>query len=51
MWDQTGAFVLKSMGDESMGWWSEGDSWPSILDEFVVYVREKKGAGSEMEIG
>lgn len=51
MWDQTGSFMLKSLEDESMGWWSEDGAWPSILDEFVVYVREKRGSGSEMEIG
>lgn len=54
MWDQTGVFVSKSLEDESMGWWSEDGAWPGVLDEFVVYVKErraKSGSGSEMEIG
>lgn len=53
MWDQTGSFMLKSLEDEGMGWWSEDGAWPSILDEFVGFVREKRGVGSgtEMEIG
>lgn len=51
MWDQTGSFMLKSLGDESMSWWSEDGAWPSILDEFVVYVREKRGSETEMDVG
>lgn len=53
MWDQTGSFMLKSLEDEGMGWWSEDGAWPSILDEFVGFVREKRGveSGTEMEIG
>lgn len=51
MWDQTGAFIFKSLEDESMGWWSEDSAWPGVLDEFVVYVREKRdAAGSAMEV-
>lgn len=62
MWDQTGVFALKSLEDESMSWWSEDGAWPGVLDEFVVYVREKRGAAtaaagggggaeSEMDVG
>ena len=42
MWDQTGIFVQKSIEDESMGWWSEDGAWPGVLDEFVVFVKEKR---------
>lgn len=42
MWDQTGIFVLKSLEDEGMGWWSEDGAWPGVLDEFVGYVRERR---------
>lgn len=54
MWDQTGVFMSKSLEDETMAWWSEDGAWPGVLDEFVAYVREKRGGGnaeSEMEIG
>lgn len=54
MWDQTGSFVVKCLEDESMGWWSEEGAWPGVLDEFVGYVREKRGetaGGSEMDVG
>ncbi|MCJ1462573.1 Scaffold-type E3 ligase [Pseudocyphellaria aurata] len=54
MWDQTGVFVLKSLEDESMSWWSEDGAWPGVLDDFVAYVREKrgedKGAEGSMDI-
>ena len=42
MWEQTGVFVGKCREDESMAWWSEEGAWPGVLDEFVVYVREKR---------
>ncbi|KAL8671031.1 MAG: hypothetical protein Q9168_004463 [Polycauliona sp. 1 TL-2023] len=51
MWEQTGVFVAKSLEDETMGWWSEDGAWPSILDEFVVYVRAKRGSETEMDVG
>ena len=56
MWDQTGVFAMKSLDDESMSWWSEDGAWPGVLDEFVVYVREKRGGSadkvvSEMDVG
>lgn len=56
MWDQTGVFAMKSLEDESMSWWSEDGAWPGVLDEFVFYVREKRGdatggAESEMDVG
>ncbi|KAL8892578.1 MAG: hypothetical protein Q9215_000575 [Flavoplaca cf. flavocitrina] len=47
MWEQTAVFVAKSLEDESMGWWSEDGAWPGCLDEFVGFVRDKRGAGEE----
>lgn len=43
MWEQTGVFVVKSLEDESMSWWSEDGAWPGSLDEFVAFVKEKRG--------
>ena len=54
MWDQTAVFVGKTMEDESMGFWSEDGAWPSCIDEFVAFVKEKRGtggAGEEMDVG
>ena len=49
MWDQTGVFILKSLEDESMSWWTEDGAWPGVLDDFVAYVREKRGEGKGAE--
>lgn len=49
MWDQTGVFVKKSSEDESMSWWSEDGAWPGVIDEFVAYVRAKRGEGKAEE--
>ena len=45
MWDQTGKFVIKTMEahGENMSWWSEDGAWPGVIDQFVEYVREKRG--------
>ena len=50
MWDQTGQFVIKSLEDESMSWWSEEGSWPGVIDEFVAYAREKREQGAAMDV-
>lgn len=45
MWEQTGKLVLKTLepDGETMGWWSEDGAWPGVIDQFVEYVREKRG--------
>lgn len=47
MWDQTHNFMVKSREDETMSWWSEDGAWPGVLDDFVVYVKQKRGTGTE----
>ena len=54
MWDQLGVFVQKCGEDESMSWWSEDGAWPGVIDEFVGFVKEKRGGaggGEEMDVG
>ncbi|OTB02236.1 hypothetical protein M426DRAFT_322818 [Hypoxylon sp. CI-4A] len=46
MWNQTFEFALKSMEDESLGFWSEDSAWPGVIDEFVAWYRRK----SEMDL-
>jgi DCN1-like protein 1/2 len=41
MWNQTFEFFQKSMQDESLSFWSEDGAWPSVIDDFVAYVKEK----------
>jgi len=50
MWDQTHNFMVKSREDETMSWWSEDGAWPGVLDDFVVYVKEKRGTPTETEM-
>ncbi|OBT58538.1 hypothetical protein VE04_02153 [Pseudogymnoascus sp. 24MN13] len=46
MWNQTLEFFTKSREDETMSFWSEEGAWPSVIDDFVVWVREKRGGGA-----
>jgi len=43
MWNQTFEFFLKTMEDETLGFWSEDGAWPGVIDDFVAYVKEKRG--------
>ena len=49
MWDQTFNFVEKTLGDESLSWWSEDSAWPGVIDEFVEYVSKEKRGGEAMD--
>ena len=44
LWEQTGIFARKTLDDESMSFWNEESSWPSVIDEFVAYVKEERAA-------
>lgn len=56
LWRQTLAFAEKTMKDESLSFWSEESSWPSVIDDFVGWVKEEKwngqgvGGGDAMEV-
>ncbi|KAE8450917.1 hypothetical protein EG329_005357 [Mollisiaceae sp. DMI_Dod_QoI] len=43
MWNQTFVFFEKTMEDESLSFWSEDGAWPGVIDDFVVYAKEKRG--------
>jgi DCN1-like protein 1/2 len=43
MWNQTFEFYQKSMQDESLSFWSEDGAWPGVIDDFVAYVKTKRG--------
>lgn len=54
MWDQTGNFILKTLEDEDLSFWSEEGSWPGVVDEFVAFVRQRRTEGKEadpMDVG
>jgi len=43
MWNQTFEFFQKTMQDETLSFWSEDGAWPGVIDEFVAFVKEKRG--------
>lgn len=49
MWEQTAVFMIKSLEDQTMSWWSEDGAWPGVLDDFVTFVKEKR-EGTSMDI-
>jgi len=50
VWEQTLKFAGETLKDESLSWWDENSAWPALIDEFVEWVKEKRGgkkAGDE----
>jgi DCN1-like protein 1/2 len=43
MWNQTFEFFQKTMQDETLSFWSEDGAWPGVIDEFVAFIKEKRG--------
>lgn len=43
MWNQTFEFFQKTMQDETLSFWSEDGAWPGVIDDFVAWVKEKRG--------
>lgn len=55
LWKQTLNFAKESTKDDSLSFWNEESSWPSVIDEFVEWVKTEKrpgggGEGEEMEV-
>ncbi|PVH96329.1 DUF298-domain-containing protein [Periconia macrospinosa] len=50
MWNQTLKFAELTLQDDTLGFWNEDASWPSVIDEFVEWVKsEKRGGGAQPE--
>ncbi|KAI9718099.1 MAG: hypothetical protein M1812_004357 [Candelaria pacifica] len=49
MWTMTLSFYTKTKEDEYLEWWSEDGAWPSVLDEFVRFIQEKRGGEGHAE--
>jgi len=43
LWEQTEVFMRRTKEDESLSWWSPDGAWPGTLDDFVAWVKEKRG--------
>ncbi|KAI7648140.1 hypothetical protein KC318_g18144, partial [Hortaea werneckii] len=56
LWKQTLNFARETLKDDSLSFWSEESSWPSVIDEFVEWVKTEKrpgengGSGEAMEV-
>lgn len=54
LWRQTLTFAQETMKDETFRFWSEEASWPSVIDDFVEWVKTEKradaGAGDAMDV-
>ena len=51
LWRQTFTFAEETMRDPTLSFWTEESSWPSVVDDFVEWVKtEKRGGGDEMEL-
>lgn len=53
MWNETLKFAKLTLEDEAMSFWDESSSWPSVIDDFVEWVKKEKRpseeVGDEME--
>lgn len=48
MWNQTLKFAELTLQDDTLSFWNEDASWPSVIDEFVEWVKiEKRGGAQE----
>lgn len=48
MWVQTLKFAELTLSDEALSFWNEDSAWPSVIDEFVEWVKvEKRGVKKE----
>lgn len=47
LWNQMVELVMKTRepNGETLEWWSEDGAWPTAVDDFVAFVKEKRAAG------
>jgi DCN1-like protein 1/2 len=50
MWNETLKFAKLTLKDEAMTFWTEESSWPSVIDDFVAWVKNEKRGGSKTEV-
>ncbi|KAF1924153.1 DUF298-domain-containing protein [Didymella exigua CBS 183.55] len=47
MWNETLKFAQLTLQDEAISFWNEESSWPSVIDDFVEWVKTEKRGGAE----
>lgn len=52
LWRQVLTFALETIKDDTLGFWNEESSWPSVVDDFVEWVKKEKrpSATDAMEV-
>ncbi|KAH8178763.1 cullin binding domain-containing protein [Sarocladium implicatum] len=51
MWNMTLTFAFKTLEDETLSFWSADGAWPSVIDDFVEWCKEKGvGKADSMEV-
>ena len=49
VWNQTLKFAQLTLNDGSISFWNEEASWPSVIDDFVGWVKKQKRGESNAE--
>lgn len=49
MWNETLKFAQLTLQDEAISFWNEESSWPSVIDNFVEWVKKEKRGGGEQK--
>lgn len=45
MWNETLKFAQLTLEDEAISFWNEESSWPSVIDDFVEWIKREKRGG------
>jgi hypothetical protein len=49
MWNETLKFAQMTLNDEAISFWNEDSSWPSVIDDFVDWVKKNHRDGGAVE--
>jgi DCN1-like protein 1/2 len=49
MWNETLKFAQLTLEDEAISFWNEESSWPSVIDDFVGWVKKEKRGDDEQK--
>nr|POF18643.1 defective in cullin neddylation protein 1 [Quercus suber] len=49
LWRQTLSFARQTLADDNLAFWNEEASWPSVIDEFVEWVKTEKRPSARAE--
>jgi hypothetical protein len=50
MWNETLKFAQLTLSDETLSFWNEESSWPSVIDDFVEWVKKEKRGETQGEV-